>query len=150
MLKSPPIHRTPLYRARAAYKDMLQRCNNRNGKNPGYANVELQMTREEWLSWSLPLYEEFTRIHGEHESPSVSRIGDKGHYALGNLEIVKWSEHNKIPHTLVVNGKKKCSACGRNRNADKFTKNRTTPSGLAGQCRDCKKKTFQKWYTSKG
>jgi hypothetical protein len=49
--KSPPIHRTPLYRAKAAYYGMLARCENKNGKSPSYVNVQLKMTWEEWLEW---------------------------------------------------------------------------------------------------
>ena len=53
--KSPPIHRTPLYRAKAAYCNMIARCENVNGKNPAYANVKLRMTLDEILLNMLSL-----------------------------------------------------------------------------------------------
>ena len=85
--KSPKIHRTPLYRAKAAYRNMQIRCLNANGKSPSYSNVELKMSLEEWLDWSIPLYEDFIASH-PGVTPSVGRKGDKGHCEIGNLEIV--------------------------------------------------------------
>ena len=85
--KSPPIHRTPLYRAKAAYSGMLARCRNANGKNPSYANVELRMTLAEWLAWAVPEYERFlSTVHDL--TPCAARKGDVGHYEIGNVEII--------------------------------------------------------------
>ncbi len=84
--KSPEIHRSPLYRANSAYYSMTQRCGNKNGKNPSYSSVELRMTKEEWLMWAVPKYEEFNNTYPD-ESPNVARLGDRGHYEIGNIEI---------------------------------------------------------------
>lgn len=85
--KSPAIHRTPLYRAKSAYYSINQRCGNKNGKNPTYFNVECRMTKDEWLEWSVPEYEKFDQKY-PGERPNVARFGDKGHYELGNIELV--------------------------------------------------------------
>jgi hypothetical protein len=104
--KSPAIHRTPLYRAKSAYYSISQRCLNKNGKNPSYAHVELRITKEEWLAWAVPKYEEFNQNH-PNESPNVARIGDKGHYEIGNIELVtakKNRESQVMTTTPLVHG----------------------------------------------
>ena len=49
---SPKIHRTPEYRAKAAYANMKRRCLNACGTEASYKNVELRITKEEWLKWA--------------------------------------------------------------------------------------------------
>ena len=117
--KSPPIHRTPLYRAKAAYTLMQQRCLNANGKSQSYADVELRMSLDEFVKWALPHYERFIAEHPD-ESPCVSRHGDKGHYEIGNIDIISMSENRRrqvipkgsvIHGTLTTAGYCKCDAC---------------------------------------
>ncbi len=92
--KSPPIHRTPIYRVKAAYANMQARCENKNGKNPAYQNVELRMTFDEWKEWALPRYTKFIKDFPD-QSPTVSRIGDVGHYEIGNIRIISFRDNLK-------------------------------------------------------
>jgi hypothetical protein len=92
--KSPEIHRTPLYRARAAYRLMGKRCGNANGKNPVYVNVELRMTMKQFLSWAVPRYVRFIKKHPDW-SPVCARKGDRGHYEIGNIEIISAAENSR-------------------------------------------------------
>lgn len=92
--KSPPIHRTPLYRVKASYSGMQQRCLNANGKSPTYAKVELRMTKEQFIAWALPLYAEFIKKR-PGESPCTARFGDKGHYEIGNVKVISMDENRK-------------------------------------------------------
>ena len=144
--KSPEIHRTPLYRAKAAYSLMKARCLNRNGKNPTYAKVELRMTLEEWLSWAIPEYERFQNDH-PGEIPNISRLGDKGHYELGNVRLLTVSENcheqeGNREYSLKEDGTKKCSCCKQVQPADQFRKNRSRYDGLGAQCKTCMKKFY--------
>lgn len=139
--KSPKIHRTPLYRARAAYANMYRRCENRCGTEPAYAKVKLRMTKSEWLDWALPKYRKFARLHPD-ESPSVSRKGDKGHYEIGNIQIISWQENRKLmatPARLKEDGTKRCATCKKVQNARNYYKNKATFDGLAHQCKACRK-----------
>lgn len=45
------------------------------------------MTKEEWLEWSVPRYEEFDQKY-PGERPNVARFRDQGHYEIGNIELV--------------------------------------------------------------
>ena len=112
MPKSPAIHRTPLYRAKAAYRNMNVRCGNADGNNPAYAAVELRMTMEQWLAWAVPRYEDFIREYPE-ERPNVSRRNDVGHYELGNIEITTL-EQNRAQMASKHHGlvEVKCPSCG--------------------------------------
>lgn len=120
MFKSPAIHRTPLYRARSAYRDMKRRCGNANGKNPAYAGVELRMTMDEWLAWAVPEYGRFNQDH-PNESPNASRRGDAGHYEIGNIEVIPRKDNlaeQKHPinathgmYAMYRHHKCRCTAC---------------------------------------
>lgn len=94
IFKSPSIHRTPLYRVKAAYCGMVARCENANGKNPTYANVRLLMSLDEFITWALPRYTEFIANH-PNESPCTARFGDKGHYEIGNIEVISMADNRK-------------------------------------------------------
>ena len=88
--KSPRIHRTPLYRAKAAYANMLRRC----GKEEGYKDVELRITKEAWLIWALPKYESFQKKR-PNATPNIARKNDSGHYEIGNIELVSRKQNRK-------------------------------------------------------
>lgn len=95
--KSPAIHRTPLYRVKAAYAayaNMLRRCGNKTGTDPAYANVELRMTLRDFKEWALPRYVEFMALHPK-DVPSISRFGDKGHYEIGNIGVISVTENRR-------------------------------------------------------
>ncbi len=148
--KSPAIHRTPVYRAYAAYYGMLARCENKDGKNPSYADVELRMTFEEWLDWSVPKYEAFILINPS-QSPSVSRFGDKGHYEIGNLEIISFIENRKRQRSKfsIVDGKKSCGRCGQTLAIEAFYKNKTNANGVSSWCKKCSKSHCTDWRIKK-
>lgn len=142
--RSPPIHRTPLYRAKRAYKDMLVRCGNPKGINPTYTNVKIKMTMEEWLTWAIPKYQRFIAKH-PNESPSVSRFGDKGDYELSNLEIITLLQNRAqqaAPNLLKTNGTKRCSQCRAIKTAKDFNKNKSRRDGLSHWCRVCANATY--------
>lgn len=151
--KSPAIHRTPHYRARSAYWGMLARCGNPNGKNPTYANVELRMTLEEWMTWAVPRYEEFNLLHSD-VSPAVSRYGDMGHYEIGNMEIISQAENasrqkRDTTYLLRPDGNKLCSKCLAVHSKEKFSKASRNRDGLATWCRQCIATSCQEWRDRK-
>lgn len=136
--KSPEIHRTPLYRAKAAYNGMLARCLNRNGKNPAYANVELRMTLAEWLEWALPEYRKFQDKFPD-AVPNAARIGDSGHYEIDNVRVVSRAENCAETRKLGArpDGLKLCSRCQTPKPVEEFNKNKSRWDGLATDCKSC-------------
>ena len=142
--KSPEKHRKPQYRARAAYRGMQARCLNRNGKRPTYANVELRMTMQEWLAWAVPEYKRFISDH-PGQTPNAARLGDTGHYELGNIRIISLSENcaeqsQRGIGLLKQDGTKRCSECKEVKISNAFSRNRATKDGFHNICKDCVKK----------
>lgn len=139
-MKSPKIHRTAKYRAKAAFQNMKRRCTNTCGDNPAYRDVELRMTEDEWMSWAIPRYQKFIDDN-PGLSPSVSRFGDSGHYEISNVEIISKIENRlkqKQP-SIAVDDLKRCSRCKMTKSVLCFVKNRARPDGLHHYCNDCKK-----------
>lgn len=136
--KSPAVHRTPLYRAKAAYRGMTERCLNANGKHAAYANVELRLTKEEWLEWAMPFYTAFL-LEDPDGRPSVSRFGDTGHYEIGNIEIISIEENRRRQKRSrqVTNGHKECSKCKVTFPVSGFHKNKKKPDGISYWCKVC-------------
>lgn len=139
--KSPAIHRTPLYRAKAAYNGMLARCLNKNGKNPTYANVEIRMSLSEWLAWAIPEYTKFLAEH-PNEKPNAARVGDKGHYEIGNIRIITMTQNceeqaGRFINAVQPNGMKRCVTCKEPRPVGEFNKNKGRWDGLASDCKSC-------------
>jgi len=146
--KSPAIHRTPLYRAKAAYQNMLRRCENRCGTEPGYKRVKLKMTLQEWLTWSLPHYKNFLKKF-PNESPCAARFGDKGHYEIGNIKIISVAQNLKEHIGILVirpDGKKLCGGCRKVKIAKgNFYRNRARVDGLASWCIECMKEINKRY-----
>jgi hypothetical protein len=141
--KSAPIHRTPLYRAKAAWRNMRRRCENKDGCNPSYTRVKLKINREAFVEWALPFYEKIT---SRGLIPTVSRIGDQGHYEIGNIEILPKGEHKRRENQIrwqrvrPVPGKKRCSSCHRVKKMGLFAKRRTSKDGYGHWCKACVRK----------
>jgi hypothetical protein len=139
IFKSPAIHRTPLYRAYAAYYGMLARCENADGKNPSYVDVKLRMTLDEWVAWSVPRYEKFIEKN-PGISPSVSRFGDIGDYEIGNIEIISFVDNRakqKFKNRLRPDGTKPCAKCERILPQNEFSKRTRNFDGLDQWCKSC-------------
>lgn len=140
-MKSPKIHRTPLYRAKAAYRNMKIRCLNANGKNPAYLKVELKMSMNEFLEWAIPKYEEFIKLN-PGLSPSISRFNDEGHYEISNIEIISFKENNARQKRVAMikpDGTKLCSRCKTVKDSCEFNKSKGRADGFSNECRKCSK-----------
>lgn len=136
MFKSPVIHRTPRYRARAAYNGMKKRCLNANGKNPTYKNVELRMSLESWLLWAIPRYARFIGRY-RHLSPCAARIGDKGHYEIGNIQIISTRRNSRETNSCrydLSKGERPCTFCKEVKPLPQFYKR---GARVTSRCRKC-------------
>ena len=140
--KSPPIHRTPLYRAYAAWYGFLARCGNANGKNPTYRDVEIKMSFDEWVDWAVPAYEKFI-LENPGVSPAAARNGDQGHYEIGNISIISVQQNasqqkHNCKNPLLPDGTKRCSQCDRLLDKSHFPRASKSRDGLDTWCRECK------------
>lgn len=87
---------TPKGRAIRCWNKIQSRANNKDGRNPSYSDIQLKMTKEEFLSWAIPQYEEWAKHHPE-ETPSINRIDPYGHYELSNIQIISLKDNIIYP-----------------------------------------------------
>lgn len=85
-------NKTPEGKAARAWNCMKSRAGNRCGKQPSYVDVELRMTREEFLVWAIPEFEK-KLAEDPNECWTIDRL--EKHYELGKIEIVSKSENTR-------------------------------------------------------
>lgn len=124
--------RAKLPRALAVSKwhSMQQRIKRRSS----YKDIKVRITRGEFLDWVIPLLESWNWSNG---IPSVDRINSKGHYELGNMQIIPWSENSvkDSKNNRAPRGTRWCNKCGKYIAVSLFGPNKAQPSGLAIYCR---------------
>jgi hypothetical protein len=131
---------TPEGWAVSAWHGIRNRCGNRDGQHPSYANVRLRMTRDEFIGWCVPALTVWRR-ENPGVRPSVDRIRSAGHYQIGNLRILSLSENSRLssPHKNVyaAPGQAWCAFCRRYYATENFYKNKRAAHGLQAVCKSC-------------
>lgn len=140
---------TPAGRANRMWRGMIARANNSDGDHPTYADVELRMSRDEFISWAIPVLEEWY-LKNPDVVPTVDRIENSGHYELGNLRFISGTENTHFRGTnRNVHGPEGhawCSLCKRYLPSEHFSKDASSQHGLQNKCKDC---TSQKYTQGK-
>lgn len=129
----------PRAAAIAAWHRLKNRATNRSGQHPTYTNVELRMTREEFVRWAEPRIAEWLITNTSRWS--IDRIDSDGHYAIDNLQLASLGDNsrrksnNKNPSAPP--GRAWCSRCEDFRDRDEFHKARARSNGLRQYCKNC-------------
>jgi len=120
--------------ARAGAKYNFSKC---------YINVEVRMTREEFLEWAIPEYELWLAEH-PNQTPSIDRADPNGHYEIGNLQILEVQENRRKARHFINDhapeGTKHCGHCEEFLPLSKFNKSCSSKDGLSNHCRICASK----------
>jgi len=138
----------PRARALRTWRTLLTRCGNRDGNNPSYEYTEVRMTQAEFLAWAIPAYQEYLEQHPESFLPeetkdtaSLDRIDPKGHYEIGNLQVISMGENarlsNQHRNVHAPEGMAWCSICQQYLPVDQFAKSTRRFNGLQKRCRQC-------------
>lgn len=141
--------KTPKGKAARAWSSLRQRSQNATGRTPTYENVEVRMTRSEFMSWAVPAFEQWFAKHPD-KVPSVDRKNNDGHYELGNIRLLE-KVKNQLRSARYKNvnncppGKAWCSGCTDYHPKTVFGKCSRTPNGLQSMCRKAHKEYMRKY-----
>lgn len=134
---------TPKGAAVFAWNRITSRAGAKYNHRKCYASVEVRMTREEFMAWAVPAYEEWFRDR-PGVTPSVDRIDSKGHYEPGNIRLLPVQDNrrrsSKFINDFAPEGTKWCPSCtGFLPFASFYQTNRRTYHrlGLSAYCRKC-------------
>lgn len=122
-------HQGPRGRASVAWRNIVSRA----GIHPDYANVEVRVTRDEFMSWAVPLFEAWD----SSEKPSIDRIDFRGHYEFSNLQVVSWNE-NRIKDRVNIRGPEGmqwCPDCQSYLSSESFYSNKAARTGRCSYCK---------------
>lgn len=142
----------PIYRGKECFRcwagtkwtSIWQRIQNKNGHNPSYESVLLEVGRSELINWIL----ENPPPKGM-ERPSIDRIDNNKGYSLSNI---RWLEHrinSRHCQRDAPKGLKICSGCGLTKPLSHFNKNRSRPDGVQSRCQPCSRNYERQWRLSR-
>lgn len=102
--------------AAAAWNRLTSRAGAKYNHSQCYKNVEVRMTRDEFMSWAVPEYEKWLSEHPDL-TPSVDRIDSVGHYEIGNLRLIEVQKNRRRAKHFVNDnapeGMRWCKQCGK-------------------------------------
>lgn len=106
-------------------------------KNRTYKNIELRVSRSEFIDWYMPL---------DFEGASVDRINKDGHYELCNLQVIPLSENIRKDKVKAKGGYCECYVCGNNKPIEEFSKDNRRANGHSTICIECERKRGRDKY----
>lgn len=74
-------------RAKQDFRNMKGRSGNRDGRHPTYADVECRIAEDDFQRWEHKELLIF-RCRYPGKTPSVDRINSRGHYEIGNIQLL--------------------------------------------------------------
>lgn len=118
--------------------------NNMNGRvkrSRQYKGIEVRMTRRTFEAWARPILTVWVK-ENPHRRPSIDRIDPRGHYEIGNIQIISTVENamrtrSHKPNMAAPKGKAWCSDCREYYSKLDFYKCRSTWNGLSQRCKTC-------------
>ena len=123
-------------------KSTWNTINARSGKQRGYEHVQIRMTRQEFLDWALPKYEQWMKDRPD-ETPSLDRVDPNGHYEISNLRLLERGENSRLaknhPNVHAKEGTAWCCRCEQYLDVSQFWRSKSNYNGLQGRCKDCQR-----------
>lgn len=112
------MRNTPKGAAASAWEHLNGRSGAKYNYSKCYENVQVRMTREEFMAWAVPKYREWFAAHpsrkGPDNKPTIDRIDTLGHYELGNIQLISFAANLAKKATVNTNapeGTRWCPRC---------------------------------------
>jgi len=140
-------YQTPKGRASKMWSLLNRRANNRSGEHPSYKNISVKMTRDEFISWAIPVLADWYN-KTPNVTPTLDRINSHGDYEIGNIRLLTAEQNTNLrPNNHNVHAPKNkswCGICKQYLNINLFYKDKRRYDGLSVRCKDCHSKKFSK------
>ena len=118
-------------RANNKYNTMLARTRGYNNKkNLSYANIEILVSREEFILWYMPK---------DFAGASVDRIDKNKHYSLDNMQVIPLAENIRKDKIKAKDGKCVCFVCKQTKPIDEFCADKRRLNGHSTMCKECER-----------
>lgn len=107
--------------------------------NPYYSDIEVCLTKQEFLSWIIPELEKWLKDNGTLKDVSIDRIDPTKHYEHGNLQLITFDENRRRARNHknyhAPDGFAWCGKCKAYLTKENFYKNKATLNGLTYKCK---------------
>lgn len=117
-----------------------------------YYHVQIRMTRDEFLAWAVPRFERWMSEHPDI-TPSIDRKDPRGHYELSNLRLLSLAENcrqaTRNKNIYAPSGMGWCGSCKAYYPLSRFHRDKNSPNGRTGRCKDCVRNYQMEYYSRK-
>lgn len=138
---------TPIGRANAMWQGIQRRSHNNDGMHPTYRDVDIRMTKEEFLLWAVPALREWY-AHSPQSTPTLDRIDSSGHYEISNLRLLTAKENTHYrgsnKNVYAPKGMAWCSVCKTYLPKINFYSDSRKMNGLQTRCKNCHYTKYKK------
>jgi len=131
-------------KATQMWQDIKSRVAGKTGRSFSYKNIELCMTRDEFINWVSPQLEKWKERYGNLTDVSLDRKDNSKNYELDNLQLLTKYENtikrSNNKNVIAPEGKAWCCYCKIYLETDNFHKLKSSYNGLAKMCKSCASK----------
>lgn len=136
-------------KAKTLWDGLSRRANNRIGTRPTYTDVDVRLTRQEFMSWAIPELEKWIITHSLH-SATVDRKDTRGHYELSNIQILSKSDNSRKlernKNVVAPDGYAWCGGCKSYLTINNFYHNsNNTHTGTSFHCKQHSKEYMKRY-----
>lgn len=125
-------------RANNRYNGILSRIRqSQRRKNKHYRDVNLLVSRQEFIEWYIPL---------DFEGASIDRIDKNGDYELPNMQVIPLIDNIRKDKVKTKDGMCECYVCHRIKPLELFTKDNRRVNGYSTLCIECERERGRDKY----
>lgn len=110
------------------YNLIKLRCKALTAKNKCYENIELEVSKDDFIKWFIPK---------DFKGCSIDRINNLKNYSLDNMQVISLSENIRKDKIKSKNGYCECFKCKEIKPIEEFAKDKRRLNGHSTICKKC-------------